>query len=37
MNKVWTKFLLESAENNEIDLPSMKIRDTFNMNIWQSE
>ena len=37
MNKVWTKFLLESAENNEIDLPSLKIRDTLNMNIWQSE
>ena len=37
MNKKWTKFLLEAAENNEIDLPSLEIKDSLNMNVWQSE
>ena len=37
MNKVWTKFLSEAHENNEIDLPSIEIKDSLNMNVWQSE
>jgi len=37
MNKQWNKFLLEAEENNEIDLPSIEVKDTLNMNIWQSE
>ena len=37
MNNKWNKFLLEAAENNEIDLPSLEIKDSLNMNIWQSE
>jgi len=37
MNKIWTKFLLEVKENNEIDLPSIQVKDSLNMNVWQSE
>ena len=37
MNKQWNKFLLEAIENNEINLPSLEIKNTLNMNIWQSE
>ncbi len=37
MNKKWKQFLLEAEENNEIDLPSLEIKDTLNMNVWQSE
>ena len=37
MNKLWKQFLLEAEENNEIDLPSLEIKDTLNMNVWQSE
>jgi len=37
MNKKWNKFLVESEENNEIDLPSLEIKDSLNMNVWQSE
>jgi hypothetical protein len=37
MNRTWNQFLLEAVEDNEIDLPSMEIKDSFNMNIWQSE
>ena len=37
MNKKWKKFLLESAEDNEINLPSLEVKDSFNMNVWQSE
>ncbi len=37
MNKVWTKFLLEAKENNEIDLPLIEVKDSLNMNVWQSE
>ena len=36
MNKKWKTFLSEAKENNEIDLPSLEIKDTLNMNIWQS-
>ena len=37
MNKTWNKFLVEAEESNEIDLPSLKIKDSLNMNVWQSE
>jgi len=37
MNKKWNKFLLEAVEDNEIDLPSLEIKDSLNMNVWQSE
>jgi len=37
MNKKWNKFLLEAVESTEIDLPSLKIKDSLNMNVWQSE
>ena len=37
MNKKWNKFLLEAEQNNEIDLPSLEIKDSLNMNVWQSE
>ena len=37
MNKTWNKFLVEADESNEIDLPSLKIKDSLNMNVWQSE
>jgi len=36
-NKQWNKFLLEARENDEITLPSLDVKDSFNMNIWQSE
>jgi len=36
MNNKWNKFLLEAAENKEIDLPSIQIKDELNMNVWQS-
>jgi len=34
MNKKWNKFLLEAEQNNEIDLPSLEIKDSLNMNVW---
>ena len=37
MNNKWNKFLLEAEQNREIDLPSLEIKDSLNMNIWQSE
>lgn len=37
MNKKWNKFLLEAIQNEEIELPSIDIKDSLNMNIWQSE
>jgi len=37
MNKQWNKFLLEAIEDSDIDLPSMEIKDSLNMNVWQSE
>jgi predicted nucleotidyltransferase len=37
MNKKWNKFLLEAIQDEEIELPSIGIRDTLNMNVWQSE
>ncbi len=37
MNKKWNKFLLEAEENNEIDLPSLEVKDSLNMKVWQSE
>tara|TARA_Y100000034_G_scaffold75815_1_gene91003 strand:- start:3080 stop:3853 length:774 start_codon:yes stop_codon:yes gene_type:complete len=37
MNKKWNKFLLEAVEDNEIELPSLELRDSLNMNVWQSE
>ena len=37
MNKKWNKFLLEAEQNREIDLPSLEIKDSLNMNVWQSE
>jgi len=37
MNKIWNKFLLEGSENNEIDLPSLEIQNSLNMNVWQTE
>jgi len=37
MSKTWNKFLLEATENDEIDLPALEIKDSLNMNIWQSE
>jgi hypothetical protein len=37
MNKQWNKFLLEAIEDSEIKLPSLEVRKTLNMNVWQSE
>ena len=37
MNRKWNKFLLEAEQNKEIDLPSLEIKDSLNMNVWQSE
>lgn len=37
MNKKWNKYLLEVLEDNEINLPSLEVKDSFNMNVWQSE
>lgn len=37
MNKKWNKFLLEAKTSRFINLPSLKVRDSLNMNIWQSE
>ena len=37
MNKKWNKFLLESEVNNNIDLPSLEIKDSLNMNVWLTE
>jgi len=37
MNKKWNKFLLEAIQNEEIELPSIDIKDSLNMNVWQSE
>ena len=37
MNKQWNKFLLEAGEDNDFDLPALEIKDTLNMNVWQSE
>ena len=37
MHNKWYKFLLEAAENKEIDLPSIQVRDELNSNVWQSE
>ena len=37
MNKTWNKFLLEAVEDNEFDLPSLEVKDSLNMNVWQSE
>jgi hypothetical protein len=37
MNKKWKKFLLESIQDDDIELPSMEVKDELNMNVWQSE
>jgi len=37
MNKKWNKFLLESEVNNNIDLPSLEMKDSLNMNVWLTE
>ena len=37
MNKKWNKFLLEAIQNEEIELPSIDIKDSLNMNVWQTE
>tara|TARA_R110000824_G_scaffold3253_5_gene15485 strand:- start:1653 stop:2423 length:771 start_codon:yes stop_codon:yes gene_type:complete len=37
MNKKWNKFLLESEVDNNIDLPSLEIKDSLNMNVWLTE
>ena len=37
MNKQWNKFLLEADQNDEFDLPLIEIKDSLNMNVWQSE
>ena len=37
MNKKWNKFLLESEVNNKINLPSLEIKDSLNMNVWYTE
>ena len=37
MNTKWNKFLLEAKENDSIDLPSLEIKNSLNMNVWQSE
>ena len=37
MNNIWNKFLLESEINNNIDLPSLEIKDSLNMDVWLTE
>ena len=37
MNKKWNKFLLEAMIREEIELPSIEINDSLNMNVWQTE
>jgi predicted nucleotidyltransferase len=37
MNKKWNKFLLEAMIREEIELPSIDINDSLNMNVWQTE
>ena len=37
MNKKWYKFLSESEDHNEVSLPTLDVKDTLNMNVWQSE
>ena len=37
MNKTWDKFLIKATQSDEVDLPSLEVKDSFNMNVWQSE
>jgi len=37
MNRKWNKFLTEADTDKQIDLPSLQIKDSLNMNVWQSE
>jgi predicted nucleotidyltransferase len=37
MNRTWNKYLLEALESDEVELPPLEIRDSLNINIWQSE
>lgn len=37
MNRKWNKYLFEARASRHINLPSLKVKDSLNMNVWQSE